>query len=828
MLRLEYIAEIRQDILYAVSMLWRSPGFTAAAVLSLVLGIATSTTVFSLVDAALFRPLPFEAPDRLMMLNITQRTPAEGEVRHRWSWRRFQLLERSVGSFESTGSSSNVVVTLTGAGDPQPLPIEIVSPRYTEVMRAPFVLGRGFDSREQAPAEVILGFDPWQREFGGASDVIGRGVTLNGVALTIVGVTARGFAGVSGLAQAWIPAAMAPMVSYRDYLTTNQNFITVVGRLHPGVSADAARAELETLGERIQAEEPSESGAPGDRFSATLIPLATARVDGVTRRALLLVAGASAVLLLIACANVTSLLLGRAASRRREIAIRLALGAGRARLIRQLLVESGVLTAIAAVPSLLAATWMSAVVRMPATLGRGRNFYGAVGEFATPAMDVRVIGFALALCLCTVLIVGLAPALRATRRDLAADLKSRVRETTGGIGLREAVVSLQIAAAIVLLAGCGLLLTSYVRLREAPLGFDSSRLLTFMIRPSEVKYPPQAAPALLDRVLEEIGHVPGVEAATVDGCAPLAVQCARAALHIAGRPWPGAASAPIVRRHYVAPAHFETLRVPIVAGRGLTARDRAGTQAVVVVNEAAVRRFWPNENPIGRRVWFGSAPVAGSQDTSAEIVGVVADVAYEPIDEAPVQPDFFTPYAQFTYATRMVMVRTRDAPLALVPQIAQVVRRADPDLALFDVQSMETRAGLSWAKHTTQATLFTVIAVIALCLAVAGVYGVTAYFVAGRTQEIGVRMALGAPALAIIATSIAQTARLGLAGLAVGLLGAVWLSGVLRASLYNTSPLAAGVYVAAIAVLIAALVLGTYVPVRRALRVNPAEVLRNE
>lgn len=827
MVRPGIVGDLWQDASYAVRTLRRAPGFAAAAVISLVLGIATSTTVFSLVDAALFRPLPFEAPDRLMLLNITQQTPVDGEFRHRWSWRRFQRLEHTVQSFEHVGSSSNVVVTITGAGDPQPLPIEIVSSQYLTVMRAPFAIGRGF-ARDEAGPDVILGYELWQRQFGASPDVVGRAVTLNGLTLTVVGVTARGFAGVSGLAQAWAPAAMAPRVSHPEYLTINENFITVVGRLRPDVTVEAGRAELAVLGPQIHAAEPSEADTPHDRFSATATPLATARIDAVTRRALWLVAGAAAVLLLIACANVTSLLLGRATTRRREVAIRLAVGAGRGRLIRQLLVESAVLTGIAAAPSLLAASWLSSLVRLPDTLARGRNFYGAVGEFSAPAIDARVFAFAIALCACTVLLVGLAPALRATRRDLVAGLKAGARAAAGRSGFREAVVAVQIAATVVLLAGCGLLLTSSARLRDAPLGFDASRLLTFMIRPSEARYPPQSAPALLDRVLEEIGRVPGVGAATVDGCAPLTMQCARGVLQIAGRRWLREASAPVVRRHYVAPAHFETLGVPIVAGRGITARDRAGAPAVVVVNEAAVRRFWPSENPIGRRVWFDGAPVIGSEEGSAEIVGVVADVAYEPLDETPMQPDFFTPYAQFTYAHRMVLVRTHVDPVALAPQIAQAVRRADPDLALFDVQSMEMRAGRSRARHTAQATLFTVIAVIALGLAITGVYGLTAFIVASRVREIGVRRALGAPTRAIVATSLALTLRLGAAGLVVGLLGAVWLSGSLRASLYNTSPLTGGVYLAAIGVLGAALVLGTCVPVRRALRVDPAEVLRSE
>jgi putative ABC transport system permease protein len=445
-------------------------------------------------------------------------------------------------------------------------------------------------------------------------------------------------------------------------------------------------------------------------------------------------------------------------------------------------------------------------------------------------MDWRVLAFAVAACAGTVLLFALAPALRATRTDLVTDLKAGVGRGRGGarLGVRELVVALQVALSVLLLVGCGLLLTSYARLRDTRIGFEPDRLLTFMLRPSEVRYPPAAAPALLARVLDEIGRVPGVEAATIDGCAPLTVQCANAALHIAGRPWATPTDAPAVLRHYVAPAHFRTLGVPVVRGRGLTDADRAGRPHVVVINEAAAARFWPNEDPIGKRVWFDGAAAFAGPDSSAEIVGVVANVAYQPLDERPIQPDFFTSYAQFTYPTRMVLVRTRGEPLALAAAIGQAVRRADPDLALFDVQSMAQRASLSWSKQRFQTTLLTVIALVALTLAVTGVYAVTAYFVASRTREIGVRMALGASSAQVARASVGRTVRLGVVGGAAGLVGALMLTRVLRATLYDTSPLAPGAYAGAIVVLALALGAASWAPVRRALRIDPVEVLRSE
>jgi len=825
---------IVHDLRYAVRALLRTPLFTMAALLSLTLGIAGSAAVFSLVDAAMLRPPPFSDADRLAVLNITQRTPAEGETRHRWSWPRFQLLKREVRSFEAVATSSNAVVTATGSGDPEPVRVEIVSEAYLGLMRAPLIVGRGFtDTDDGTPANVVVvGAEFSERRFGNRATALGTIVKLNGRAMTVIGVVGSEFRGVSGLAQAWIPTTVAPLVTYSEYLTTNQNFITVVGRLRPTTTIDEARAELAVLGARIHQQQPSEADTPQDEFSATAMTLNDARIDVVTRRALMLLAAAAAMLLLIACANVAGLLIGRAAGRRREIAIRLAIGCGRTRLVRQMLVEGTVLAAGAGAMTLGVMVWMTPLLRIPPTLARGRNFYGAVGEFANPVLDWRLFAFTLAVCACCVLLFALLPALRSTRTSLAADLKTGAGYAASGAarqGLREFMVGTQLGLAVVLLVACGLLLSSYTRLRHAQLGFDPEGLLTFMIRPSEVRYETTSAPPLLDRVLEEIGHLPGVEAATVDGCAPLSTQCANAGLRIVGRLLKPGTEAPAVLRHYVGPKHFETLRVPLIRGRTLEPGDRAGRPAVVVINELAAQRFWPGEAAIGQRVWFEHAQAFGSPEASAEIVGIVGNVAHQPLDEHPMQADFYTPYAQFTYASRMVLVRTsRPDPMSLVPEIARAVRRADPDLALFDVQTMEARAQLSWSKTTFQAAMVSIIALIALSLAVTGVYAVTSFFVISRLREIGIRMALGANAFQIARTTMWPTIRVAVPGAIGGMLGAVLLGQALRAALYETSPLDPRVLAGAAAVLFGAVVVATHVPLRKALSVDPVEVLRTD
>ena len=831
------IDDFFRDLRYALRSMRRTPLASAVGVLTLALGIATATTVFAFMDAALLRPPPFKDASRLAILNITRKTAGQALAKERWSWTRFRLLQQNAKSF-SVASVSNAVLTMSDGESAQPLPAEIVSSRYFAVMQQSLLIGAPFSSSEDNSASalplIILGDAVWKQRFGGRKSAVGSTVLVNGLALTVAGVAAPNFSGISGQAQAWIPVGIAPRATYSDYQITNQNFITVIGRLKDNISLGAANSELNVLGEQIQELEPSELEAPDDHLAAGAVSFNQARINTATARGLVMMAAAVALLVLIACANVATLLLGRAAERRREIAIRLAVGASRGRLLRQLLTESSVMAFASGVLGLALAGLCIKSVALPAALSGSGNFYGAIGAFAEAAIDWRILSFTVFVSAATVAFFGLAPAIQAVRADVTGDLKG------GGNGLKKRgrvfgfssgqdwILATQIAMSVVLLSVCGLLLASFARLVNTPTGFQSSGLLTFMIRPSEVLYPPDKASLLLDRVLEEIEGVPGVLAASVDGCAPMAVVCANATLHIVGKPQSNGASSREVLRHYVGPSHFTALGVPLIRGRVISRNDRAGAPHVVVINQAAAHRFWPDENALGKRVWWDAAPQFGSADSSAEIIGIVADVAYQPLSEHPVQPDFFTPYAQFTYASRMVLVRTTGDPLSFVAAVGQAVHRADPALAMFEVMSMSQRAALSWAPQRFQSAMLTVIAAIALLFAISGVFAVTAFFVAIRRREIGTRMALGASNGNIVRTAMSHTMKAGSAGAIAGIVAAIATNQLIRSMLYNTSALDPLVYAAVILTLVVSLLLATFVPVRRALSVDPVEVLRGD
>jgi putative ABC transport system permease protein len=810
----------------------RTRALSLAVIAMLGIGVAALTTTFAIVNAALFREPPFDDAARLALLFIV-RDDNGTPRRERWSYARSELLRESQRGFEDVARYSPVTLTLAGDADPETISGERVSAAYFRVVRIQPALGRLFgeaeDDAQQPTPVAILGHSLWRRRFAADPSVIGRPIRLNGVLLTIIGVLPEGFRGLSGAAEVWMPATMSSRLAYAEYATTNQNFISVVGRLRPDVTLAAARNELAVLGASINRALPSNPQRPDERVSATAITLNEARVDRTVKRSLFVLLGAVILLQLLACANVANLLLGRAATRRRESAVRLALGSSAARLFRGHLIESVVLAGVGGLLGVALAWWATGVVAPPTNMWAPRNFYGSLAAFDAPSFGSVELVFGLAVAAVTALLVAIPPASSTLQLDVANGIKAGSRGLSGGaITLRRPsargfIVAVEAALAMLLVVAAALLIDSFRRMRQAELGIDASQLLTFWVIPSEVKVPPAAAPAFITRLLDRVAAVPGVTGVTVDGGAPVS-GTASSVLHIAGRPT--ATQPPPVLRHYVAPGHFRTLGIPLLRGRAFSSTDVAGAPKVTVISEGAARKFWPNEDPIGRRVWFGGGSSFNSPDSSAEIVGIVGDVVYAPLDQQPNRASFYTPYMQFTYASRMVYVRTERDPLSLVAEIRQALTNVDPDLSMRDVQSLEQLVSGSWARHRFDAVLFGGFGITALSLAASGIFAVLAFMVGTRTREFGLRVALGARPASVIALVLREGMGFPALGLVIGAAAALASTRVLASSLYGITPLEPKVFAGTALLLLAVAVAACLVPAWRATRVHPMEALR--
>lgn len=815
----------------------------AAVVATLAVGVGALTTVFGIVNAALFRQPPFADAGRLAILYLVRNPLGEPTRRERWSFGRFQLLRRQQRSFEDVASYSPADLTLSGEGEPEMVRAERVWSSYFPLLRVRPVEGRllgpSDDDLAGAPVALVsqtLARRRWQEQ----AAVVGRSIRVNGVGLTVVGVLPDGFHGLSGRADLWIPAPMSAHVAYAEYLTTNQNFISVVGRLRPGVALSRAQGELELLGANINRALPSDPEFPAERVTATATPINQARTDGSVRRSLMVLLGGVLLLHLLACANVANLLLGRAAARRHESALRIALGSGPGRLFQHLAQDGARPAMLGGVIGVALAWLATGLIAPPANVWAARNFYGSLAPFDTPAFGVAELAFGMGLALVSSLIVTVPQALTAFRLDVAQGLRAGVRSVLrSGLGRtrpgragvvptgRALIVSLEAALAVLLVVSAGLLIDSYGRMRQTPIGVDTTRVLTYWVIPSEARVPPAAGPAFVTRLLQAVRAVPGVQAATVDGGAPLA-GTASSTLYVAGRPAPLPGQAPPVLRHYVAPEHFRVMGIPLLEGRTFTASDVAGAPRVTVISEYAARRFWPDEDPLGQRVWFGGGSDFDSPERSATVVGIVADVVYQPLDLSANRASFYTPYAQFTYPSRMFFLRTAGDPLAVAPAVRKAVAGVDPDLSLRDVQPLSEVVNGSWARHRFDAVLFGGFGLAALLLAGSGVFAVLAYAVANRTREFGIRMALGARPGAVLRQVIKEGMVFPVAGLVAGMLASAGAARLLRASLYEVSPLDPGVYLRTSVLLLAVATGACVVPAWRATRVDPLEALRAE
>jgi len=812
-----------QDLRYAARTLLHQKAFTVIAVLTLAIGIGASTAIFSVVDATILRTLPYQEPERLM--NVSLVTPLKarrgqstsGDIV--WSYPKYATFRDSQQVFESTALYTGTAVSLSGVGDPERLRVENVSASYFPTLGVRAAVGRTFLLEEDSvPARdfvAVISFGLWERRFGADPNIIGKTIGLDRRQHTVVGVLPPGFHGLSGPADVWTPVHVN---SAEDLGQRWSHQWEQIARLKPGVSIAQAKAAVETLGPRIDAAH-ADRNFPG--WGARTRELSELRVEPQIRKSVLVLFGAVIFVLLIACVNIANLLLARSGARRREIAVRQAIGATRARLVRQLLTESVLLSVLGAIASIALAWWGVYVLNMfnsmsASSFGRRLSGLTALG-LSSIRLDSTALLFTFTAAIVTGILFGLAPALQSSRSDVTTALKSGKRVFSG----KGLLVVTEIALAVVLLVGAGLMLKSFTRLIATRTGVDPESLLT--VRINLPQGAPGAGMAFFSQLEQRVAALPGVTSAGLSNCHALSGGCNGTLIWFRDRPAAAAGTEPIVGVHFVSPDYFKTLRIPLIKGRFFSASDRQGAPKVVVISETAVRRFWPEEDPIGKPVGVGQ----GGFGDRAEVIGVVGDVRYGQMEEPPM-PDVYISHLQSQRTNLLLSARTTGDPSSLYDAVRHEVRQLNKDVPVFDMKTMEDRIRDATARSRFSAVLLAVFASIAVILAAVGIYGVMSYLVAQRTREIGIRMALGAHSRDVLRLVVGRGALLAGAGIAIGLAGALAATRVLRTLLFEVKPEDPGTYVS-IGILLAVIaMLACYIPARRAALVDPSSALRTE
>jgi predicted permease len=808
--RSEIVSELIQDVRYGMRRLLQSLGFTLAVVLVLGLGIGATTAIFSVLDAALLRSLPYADPERLVaMLDLQGQDAAPASFPEVVDWQRDTEVFSGVAAYFPTSS------TLTGQGEPEALSGIRMSgdlPRLLGVVpRAGRAFAPGEDARN-APRVVMLSAALWRRRFHSDPRVIGRAVTLGGEPFTVIGIIPAGprstvplFLSLGRGVDFWAPLRLDDEVAPRGL-----HFLNVVGKLRPGISLAQAQERTAAYAGRLAGTGVTDHGIVLRRLAEVVI--------GDSRPLLLSLAGAVGMVLLIACTNIANLLLARAAVRRREIAIRLALGATRGRILRQLLVESVLLAVFGGLAGIIVALGSLAGLR---ALGA----FAALPRLDEAGVDTRVLGFALAVSVLTGLLFGLVPALRASRGDLAEVLKAGARGTAGGPAgdrLRAGLIIAEVALSFALLVGAGLLIRSLDRLRNVDKGFEAEGVASAFLDLPRTRYTEKSRQAAFFHTLRErLVALPGVRSAAFASSLPFGGG-ANGGIEIEGRTFPPDAQ-PVAEKRIVSPGYFDVLRTPVAAGRAFDARDGAGAPAVVIVNQAFARRYFPGESALGKRIDF-AWETTGMQ----EIVGVVADVRERELSQ-PAAPAVYIPHAQRPEPGMFVLVRTAaDDPLTIVPSVRSAVFAIDRSQALSDVYSLEDLIAIGLAGRRLAMSLFGAFSVLALALAAMGLYAVISYSVLQRRQELGIRMALGARAAQVAQLVLGQGLLLIAIGAGLGALAALWLGRFLAALVFGVGTTDPMTFLGVGLVLLATSLLASLIPALRASRVDPASVLRSQ
>jgi putative ABC transport system permease protein len=803
-----------QEFRFAVRLLWKSPSFTAIALFALVLGIGANTAIFSVVNATLIRPMPFRDPERLVA--VWERSPRTGKnnvinPQNFADWR-----DRN-RSFEKMAAYAPLFqgATITGDGNPESVSGCRVTRDFFAILGVRPVLGRDFQPEDDTLANAgteqvaLISNGFWQRRYGADTGILGKKLIVQGHPTTVIGILPANFHFLENQADIWVLHhinAQAPREG---------RYLAAIARLKPGATTSQAQADMSALAARLAEENP----AFDTRWGASVVPLRE-QATGDLRTPLLVLLSAVGLVLLIGCANVANLMLMHSSARQRELAIRASLGATRGRIVRQLLIESGILGISAGVLALLCAVWAKdgLMAILPESL--------ALVKVNEVTIDRNVLAFTALLSLLTPVLFGLLPAIQTSRPSLVEILKEGGRASSASLRrnrLRATLVAGEIAIALVLLIGAGLLIESFFRLEHVAPGFQTERVLSLRLNLTSPRYKDDQATAVgLGEILHRIESIPGVQSAGSIHFPPLGGLRSATGFYVAGRPVPKPSDEPITDVSVVTPGYFATMSIPLLRGRLFTGRDRDGAPRVAMVSESLAREQFASMNPIGQHIF-----VQWGRTTPYEIVGVVGDVKPEALDQ-DFRPTVYFPDAQEPSGGATAVIRASADPMKLAPVIQQVIHAYDLDQAIADIQPFDALLSKSVERPRFQTVLLASFAGLALLLAIIGITGVVSYSVAQRSHEIGIRVALGASRKQVLRLVVGQSLVLALIGIAVGLAGALVLTRYLRTLIFEISPRDPLTLVTIPALLLAVALAASYFPARRATRVDPMQALRYE